>query len=129
MGVSLDDELKNHVRVRIKEVPEESVNMESDHHSFPLSEGSRSTTKECRINLRLSATRLRDIARRAELEGLPTATYVRGLIQRDISRDLDAVIRRLARIMVYSSVALYQLFFLIGLRGKSARLNAKLYGY
>lgn len=109
---------KNHVRARTEVVLQELAELEPGRSSFSSSERSRSTTKDCRINLRLLATRLRDIVRRAELEGRPAATYVRGLIQRDIARDHDAIVKRLARMMIYSSVAFRMLHSLIGLEGE-----------
>ncbi|PCI43524.1 MAG: hypothetical protein COB49_12165 [Alphaproteobacteria bacterium] len=46
------------------------------------------------------------------------ATYVRGLIHKDIARDHDVVNKRLARMIIYSSVACRMLHSLKGLEGE-----------
>lgn len=70
--------------------------------------------KECRINLRLSDIQYREVDRRATYAGLPTSEYIRSLIQQDISTNTDEVIRRLARMVIFSSVAIRHLYTIMG---------------
>lgn len=70
--------------------------------------------KLCRINLRLSDIQFREVDRRATYAGLPTAEYIRSLIQQDISTNTDAVIRRLARMIIFSAVAIRHLYMAMG---------------
>ena len=70
--------------------------------------------KQCRINLRLSDIQYREVDRRATYAGLPTSEYIRSLIQRDISTNTDEVIRRLARMIIFSSVAIREIYMKIG---------------
>ncbi len=70
--------------------------------------------KICRINLRLSDIQYREVDRRATYAGLPKAEYIRSLIQQDISTNTDAVIRRLARMIIFSAVAIRYLYTTIG---------------
>lgn len=60
----------------------------------------------------------REIILRVELAGWPTATFVRGLIHKDIARDHDVMNKRLARMIIYSAVACRMLQSRIGLEGK-----------
>ncbi|PCJ43233.1 MAG: hypothetical protein COA81_04095 [Alphaproteobacteria bacterium] len=66
--------------------------------------------KECCINLRLTDIQYREVDRRATYAGLPTSEYIRSLVQRDISTNIDEVIRRLARMIMFSSVAIRHLY-------------------
>ena len=66
--------------------------------------------KECRINLRLTDIQSREVARRATYAGLSTSEYIRSLIQQDISTNTDEIIKRLARMIVFSSVAIRHLY-------------------
>jgi len=66
--------------------------------------------KQCRINLRLTDIQYREVDRRATYAGLPTSEYIRSLIQQDISTNTDEVIRRLARMIIFSSVAIRHLY-------------------
>ena len=70
--------------------------------------------KECRINLRLTDIQYREVDRRATYAGLPTSEYIRLLIQQDISTNTDEIIRRLARMIVFSSVAIREIYMKIG---------------
>tara|TARA_R110002072_G_scaffold46465_2_gene128528 strand:+ start:143 stop:439 length:297 start_codon:yes stop_codon:yes gene_type:complete len=79
--------------------------------------------KECRINLRLSDIQFRQVGRRAIYAGLPTAEYIRSLIQQDLSTNTDAVIRRLARMIVFSSVGIRHLYTTIGHEGEMGAVN------
>lgn len=74
--------------------------------------------KQCRINIRLSDIQYREVDRRATYAGLPTAEYIRSLIQRDISTNTDEVIRRLARMIIFSSVAMRHLYTRIDHEGE-----------
>jgi len=74
--------------------------------------------KECRINLRLSDIQFREIDRRASYAGIPTAEYIRSLIQDDLSTDSESVIRRLARMIIFSSVAVRHLYMTMGHEGE-----------
>ena len=66
--------------------------------------------KECRINLRLTDIQYREVDCRATYVGLPTSEYIRLLIQQDISTNTDKVTRRLARMIIFSSVAISHLY-------------------
>ena len=74
--------------------------------------------KECRINLRLTDIQYREVDGRATYAGLPTSEYIRSLIQQDISTNTDKVIRRLARMIIFSSVAIRHLYTTIGHEGE-----------
>ena len=70
--------------------------------------------KICRINLRLSDVQFREVEGRAACAGLSAAEYIRGLIREDLSPNTDAVIRRLARMVIFSSVAVRHLYLSLG---------------
>lgn len=70
--------------------------------------------KECRINLRLTDIQYREVDRRATYAGLPTSEYIRLLIQQDISTNTDEIIKRLARMIIFSSVAIREIYMKIG---------------
>ena len=70
--------------------------------------------KICRINLRLSDIQFREVEGRAAYAGLSAAEYIRSLIREDISTNTDAVIRRLARMTIFSAVAIRYLYTTIG---------------
>lgn len=74
--------------------------------------------KECRINLRLTDIQYREVDRHATYAGLPTSEYIRSLIQQDISTNSDAVIRRLARMIIFSAVAIRHLYTTKGREGE-----------
>lgn len=70
--------------------------------------------KICRINLRLTDIQFREVDGRATYAGLSAAEYIRSLIREDISTNSDAVIRRLARMIIFSSVGIRHLYTTIG---------------
>jgi len=74
--------------------------------------------KICRINLRLSDIQFREVDGRAAYAGLSAAEYIRSLIREDLSPNTDAVIRRLARMIIFSSVAVRHLYTTIGHEGE-----------
>lgn len=82
-------------------------------------------SKDCRINLRFSENQLEDIRLRAKLEGLPTATFVRKLILKDIARDHDAVVKRLGRMIIYSSFSMGKLYNLLRYEGELYDVDQK----
>ena len=80
-------------------------------------------SKDHRINLRFSEVQLRDITRRAEMADLPIATYVRGLIQKDIARDHDAVVKRLGRLIINTTFSIGKLYTLLDCEGEIDHIN------
>ncbi|PCJ38990.1 MAG: hypothetical protein COA81_11505 [Alphaproteobacteria bacterium] len=79
--------------------------------------------KICRINLRLSDSQFREVEGRATYAGLSAAEYIRGLIREDISTNTDAVIRRLARMIIFSSVVVRHLYTTIGHESELSVVN------
>ncbi|GEM_PF-2382494 len=111
------EELDRQVKAQTERVAQKLNDIASSYPSFSQSERGWATIKDCRINLRLSSIMHRDIRFYAELAGKPMATFVRGLIQKDIARDHDVVNKRLARMIIYSAVACRMLQSRIGLEG------------
>lgn len=65
--------------------------------------------KACRLNLRLTDVQYRQVERRAQSEGMSAAEYIRLIVDADLSTDTDAVVRRLARQILFTSVAIKHL--------------------
>ncbi len=117
MGMPFE-ELDKQVNAQTEKVAQKLNDITSGYPAFSQSERGWATIKDCRINLRLSSIMYRDIRLHAELAGRPMATFVRGLIHKDIARDHDVVNKRLARMIIYSSVACRMLHSLNGLEGE-----------
>lgn len=74
--------------------------------------------QDYRINLRLTDTQFQEVGRRAKFAGSPTTEYIRSLIKQDISTNTDDVLKRLARMIIFSSVSVRHLYKVIGHEGE-----------
>jgi len=104
MGMPFE-ELDKQVKAQTENAAQKLKDIASSYPAFSQSEGGWAAIKDCRINLRLSSIMHNDIRLRAELAGRPMATFVRGLIHKDIARDHKVVNKRLARMIIYSAAA------------------------